>query len=140
MACWTSLFLIPKLLFSTTRHSRSFHRLDPRYQILTYFNDLALEGVEKLESMGGVMLDDQQHQTPLILRVFIRAGVFSVWRPTSKFAIQKMITGEGVGKGLDIKGKSALKGKYSGFVPFVSRRCVQCLPSPLPSPTLCSKR
>jgi len=30
-----------------------------------------------------------------------------------------MITGEGTGKGMDIKGKSATRGKWSGYVPFL---------------------
>ena len=42
-----------------------------------------------------------------------------VWRPTSSDAIRKMISGEGTGKGLDIKGKSAKCGAFSGFVPFM---------------------
>ncbi len=62
-------------------------------------------------------------QLPFIQRVFARAGVFSVWRPTSNDAIRKMMTGEGTGKGLDIKGKSAQRGKYSGFVPFLQIHC-----------------
>jgi len=99
--------------------ARSFHCLDPRWQILTFFNDLALEGVNNLESMEGIIPTENRLQVPLILRAFSRAGVFSVWRPTSNDAIRAMITGEGTGKGLDIKGKSALKGNYSGFVPFL---------------------
>ena len=54
-----------------------------------------------------------------MLRGFEKAGIFSVWRPTSLEAIRKMINNEGVGKGLDIKGKSAKRGIYSGFVPFL---------------------
>ena len=45
--------------------------------------------------------------------------VFSVWRPVSNDALRKMWLGEGVGKGLNIKGKSAKTGRLSGFVPFV---------------------
>ena len=44
---------------------------------------------------------------------------FSVWRPTSQDAVRMMITGRAVGKGLNIKGKSAKKGELSGFVPFL---------------------
>jgi len=99
--------------------ARSFYHLDPRWLILTFFNDLALEGVDNLKNTGGIVSCANKFQVPHILRSFARAGVFSVWRPTSNDAIRKMITGEGVGKGLDIKGKSALKGKYSGFVPFL---------------------
>ena len=32
----------------------SFHHLDPRFQILNFFNDLSLEGVENFESSGGI--------------------------------------------------------------------------------------
>ena len=44
---------------------------------------------------------------------------FSVFRPTSKDALRLMMGREGTGKGLNIKGKSAQKGKLSGFVPFL---------------------
>jgi len=44
---------------------------------------------------------------------------FAVYRPTSKDAIAKMLSGSAVGKGLNVKGKSAKKGVLSGFVPFV---------------------
>ncbi|CAK9088651.1 unnamed protein product [Durusdinium trenchii] len=44
---------------------------------------------------------------------------FVVYRPTSKDAIAKMLSGAAVGKGLNVKGKSAKKGVLSGFVPFV---------------------
>eukprot|EP00927_Polykrikos_kofoidii_P009032 TRINITY_DN13751_c0_g2_i1.p1 TRINITY_DN13751_c0_g2~~TRINITY_DN13751_c0_g2_i1.p1 ORF type:complete len:742 (+),score=110.74 TRINITY_DN13751_c0_g2_i1:89-2314(+) len=43
---------------------------------------------------------------------------FCVFRPTSNDAIAKMLSGKAVGKGLNIKGKSAKQGKLSGFVPF----------------------
>ena len=101
--------------------SRSFYHLDPRWQILTFFNDLALKGTVNLEEeSGGIVRSSFKYQIPCQLRIFNRVGVLSVWRPTSNEAIKYMMTGEGVGKGLDIKGKSAKKGKYSGFVPFVS--------------------
>eukprot|EP00928_Gymnodinium_smaydae_P068037 TRINITY_DN5108_c0_g1_i1.p1 TRINITY_DN5108_c0_g1~~TRINITY_DN5108_c0_g1_i1.p1 ORF type:complete len:923 (+),score=68.23 TRINITY_DN5108_c0_g1_i1:40-2808(+) len=44
---------------------------------------------------------------------------FSVYRPTSRDAIAKMLSGVAVGKGLNVKGKSAKKGALSGFVPFL---------------------
>lgn len=44
---------------------------------------------------------------------------FAVYRPTSKEAIAKMLGGNAVGKGLNVKGKSAKQGILSGFVPFV---------------------
>lgn len=44
---------------------------------------------------------------------------FAVFRPTSTEAIARMLSGSAVGKGLNIKGKSAKKNRLSGFVPFV---------------------
>jgi len=44
---------------------------------------------------------------------------FVVFRPTSRDAITKLISGQGVGKGLNVKGKSAKKGILSAFVPFL---------------------
>ena len=60
-----------------------------------------------------------QISSPLLAAIFSRASVFSVWRPTSLDAIRYMMLGQAVGKGLDIKGKSAKKGKLSAFVPFL---------------------
>mmetsp|Transcript_41451 Transcript_41451/g.86956 ORF Transcript_41451/g.86956 Transcript_41451/m.86956 type:complete len:1059 (-) Transcript_41451:124-3300(-) len=96
---------------------RSFRDLDPRFQILNFFNDLSLDGVEHFESQG--CRTKGAENVPKLLRVFIKSGIFSVWRPTSPDAIAKMITGEGTGKGLDIKGKSAKCGQFSGFVPYL---------------------
>merc|ERR1711881_537958 len=50
---------------------------------------------------------------------FDSASIMTVWRPTSNDAMRKMMEGSGVGKGLDIKGKSAKKGLLSAFVPFL---------------------
>eukprot|EP00577_Skeletonema_sp_RCC1716_P002534 CAMPEP_0113381314 /NCGR_PEP_ID=MMETSP0013_2-20120614/5229_1 /TAXON_ID=2843 ORGANISM="Skeletonema costatum, Strain 1716" /NCGR_SAMPLE_ID=MMETSP0013_2 /ASSEMBLY_ACC=CAM_ASM_000158 /LENGTH=945 /DNA_ID=CAMNT_0000263719 /DNA_START=15 /DNA_END=2852 /DNA_ORIENTATION=+ /assembly_acc=CAM_ASM_000158 len=94
---------------------KSFYRLDPRWQICNFFDDLAHEGLEGIDESGRIQLSS----LPFIMRAFSRVGVFSVWRPTSNEAIRRMITGEGTGKGMDIKGKSAIKGKFSGFVPFL---------------------
>jgi len=44
---------------------------------------------------------------------------FAVYRPCSKDSIAKMIGKVGVGKGLNVKGKSAKMNRLSGFVPFV---------------------
>merc|ERR1719399_36982 len=43
---------------------------------------------------------------------------FAVYRPTSRDSIAKMLGKVGLGKGLNIKGKSAKKNRLSGFVPF----------------------
>ena len=44
---------------------------------------------------------------------------FAVYRPCSRDSIAKMLGRVGVGKGLNVKGKSAKKNRLSGFVPFV---------------------
>jgi len=44
---------------------------------------------------------------------------FAVYRPTSRESITKMLSGKAVGKGLNVKGKSAKKNRMSGFVPFL---------------------
>lgn len=44
---------------------------------------------------------------------------FAVYRPTSRDAIAKMLSGTAVGKGLNVKGKSSKKNHLSGFVPFL---------------------
>jgi len=98
----------------------SFRHLDPRYQILKFFNDVAREGADKIEEADSIIREEATVSP--ILRAFFpmsRASAFSVWRPTSNDAIRKMMTGEATGKGLDVKGKSAKQGKLSGFIPFL---------------------
>jgi len=68
----------------------SFYRSDPRWQVYNFFK-----------------------------RLQPGASVFTVWRPTSVDAIRRMIAGDAVGKGLEIKGKSAHSGVLSGYVPFL---------------------
>ncbi|CAK0803197.1 unnamed protein product, partial [Prorocentrum cordatum] len=48
-----------------------------------------------------------------------RSDWFAVYRPTSRDAIALMIRGAAVGKGLNVKGKSAKRNRLSGFVPFL---------------------
>mmetsp|Transcript_18787 Transcript_18787/g.52487 ORF Transcript_18787/g.52487 Transcript_18787/m.52487 type:complete len:837 (+) Transcript_18787:293-2803(+) len=92
---------------------KHFRMLDPRFRILKFFNDVANEGAT------GTSVDFKRDHVSPLLKYFSRASVFTVWRPTSKDAIRRMMVGEGVGKGLDIKGKSAKRGKLSAFVPFL---------------------
>jgi len=133
----------PKERFEKWTHS--LRRCDPRYQILDFFDQVANRGADALVdcdvhktgkctqnclatdyagivrqkskrgSFAFASLDDAFAAST----VFNQAGVFTVWRPTSLDSIRKMICGDGVGKGLDIKGKSAKKGHFSGFVPFL---------------------
>ena len=55
----------------------------------------------------------------LFSKAFDATSILTVWRPCSNDAMRKMMEGTGVGKGLDIKGKSAKKGLLSAFVPFM---------------------
>ena len=57
--------------------------------------------------------------TSPLLPMFSIASVFPLWQPTSNDAIQKMMTTEAMGKGLDVKDKSVKKGILMGFVPFL---------------------
>jgi hypothetical protein len=93
----------------------TFRRTDPRYQISHFFNEVALLGSNAIVADGAV----NSHSISPLLRMFHRSSIFTVWRPTSNDAIRKMMKGTGTGKGLDIKGKSAKRGKLSGFVPFL---------------------
>jgi len=55
----------------------------------------------------------------LLSKIFNATSILTVWRPCSNDAMRRMMEGTGVGKGLDIKGKSAKKGSLSAFVPFM---------------------
>jgi hypothetical protein len=76
-----------------TRWLSSFRRLDPRYQIYKFFQDVAQEGVDNIIN--------SEFQQPALLKLLSRGS------------------GEATGKGLEIKGKSAKKGMLSSLVPFV---------------------
>jgi hypothetical protein len=91
----------------------SFYRCDPRWQILTFFNEVARDG-------GIAAMDENRNSgaNPLTA-LFSKANIFTVWRPTSNEAIKNMMLGIATGKGLDIKGKSAKCGNISSYVPFI---------------------
>mmetsp|Transcript_4948 Transcript_4948/g.5746 ORF Transcript_4948/g.5746 Transcript_4948/m.5746 type:complete len:231 (+) Transcript_4948:137-829(+) len=86
----------------------SFYHLDPRYQINKCFNDVARAGANRLCEDGKVMITEEAI-VPIALKYFREASAFSVFRPTSKDAIRKMMMGGAKGKGLEVKGKSAKK-------------------------------
>jgi hypothetical protein len=94
----------------------SFRRLDPRYKILSFFQTVAEQGVDKIVRASSMK---NLKEAPAILSWLNRASAFSVWRPTSRDAIHKMMSGEATGKGLEIKGKSAKCGCLSALVPFI---------------------
>lgn len=92
----------------------TFRKVDPRYQILKFFTEISQAGADEIEEKGL-----ETKNISILSKFFHKSSVFTVWRPTSYEAIKKMMTGEAVGKGLDIKGKSAKRGKLSAFVPFL---------------------
>lgn len=106
LTTWTRIFM----------WGSSIYRLDPRHQILRFFNDVARQGARDILNSGEVHASFRIDKK---IKMFQKSGVFTVWRPTSADAIRKMMTRDGVGKGLDIKGKSARKGDLSGYVPFL---------------------
>lgn len=124
--------LRPELREKVVNWLVSFHRLDPRYRILTFFNLVASDGADNLvnDEEDDILTDDPTVQSSrarrsftkaekLLLDAFSTTSVLTVWRPCSDTAMRKMMEGSGVGKGLDIKGKSARKGDLNGYVPFL---------------------
>lgn len=123
--------LRPELREKITNWLISFHRLDPRYKILTFFNLVASDGADNFvnDEDENILTDDvmeygQDRKSftkaeQLLKDAFNTTSILTVWRPCSNDAMRKMMEGTGVGKGLDIKGKSAKKGKLSGYVPFL---------------------
>ncbi|CAK9043335.1 unnamed protein product [Durusdinium trenchii] len=49
----------------------------------------------------------------------LQTSWFAVYRPTSRDALAKLLNQTAVGKGLNVKGKSAKRNHLSGFVPFL---------------------
>ena len=102
----------------------SFRRVDPRQQILDFFvsvDQIRDNQAVEARSARSLVTHLRSKGFPMSPRVFstVKASVFSIFRPTSVDAIRKMMMGQAVGKGLDIKGKSAKRGKLSAFVPFL---------------------
>lgn len=97
---------------SARRWLVSFARKDPRGQIREFFENLSKVDHEAMRG----------NESP--------PSAFTVWRPTNAMAIQRMMTGQATGKGLEIKGKSAKSGKLSGYVPYLQiheeRHKVKC--------------
>lgn len=93
----------------------SFAKSDPRWKIKRYFQNLVMSYEIRIDKKF-VFFQENALKGEISSA---RPAAFSIWRPTSMDAIRMMMLGVGTGKGLEIKGKSAKKGKLSGFVPFV---------------------
>jgi hypothetical protein len=85
----------------------SFGRSDPRSQIKHIFSSL-LSQVDTNSSTDIIVADQNQPSSPLLS--LFSSSVFTIWQPTSVIAIQCMMAGEAIGKGLKSKGKSSKAG------------------------------
>jgi hypothetical protein len=81
---------------------------DPRKLIADFYSDGDQHGPLGSHSRKGKKVDKSGE-----------TKWFVVYRPTSRDAISKMLNLVGVGKGLNVKGKSAKQGCLSGFVPYI---------------------
>jgi Domain found in Dishevelled, Egl-10, and Pleckstrin (DEP) len=95
-------FASPRATMPYRRWSFAFRKLDPRYQIMDFFTEVARTGTQPIEAgltRHSISLLDELRP---LLRFFPLnlASVFTVWRPTSYDAIRKMMTGDAVGKGI----------------------------------------
>ena len=85
----------------------SFTSSDPRKQLANFFLDGDNRG-----PLGYLL----EKGLPQAADPSAQSQHFAVYRPTSMDAIRMMMTGMATGKGLNVKGKSAKKGKLSGYV------------------------
>mmetsp|Transcript_76795 Transcript_76795/g.235024 ORF Transcript_76795/g.235024 Transcript_76795/m.235024 type:complete len:764 (-) Transcript_76795:368-2659(-) len=83
---------------------------DPRKLIADFYANGDSRGPAGTLAKHGLTADPKTYGT---------SQWFAVYRPCSQAAIAKMLSGGAVGKGLNVKGKSAKKGVLSGYVPFV---------------------
>lgn len=97
--------------------TKSFAKSDPRWSIMRFFQNFVMK-YEVKDNPGLLLINSHSFELKGDI-VDQRPAAFSVWRTTSMASIRMMMTGKGTGKGLDIKGKSAMRGKLSGYVPFV---------------------
>jgi len=82
------------------------YKSDPRKLISDFYRQGDTWGPKGAMSEGNVTKDGDSRW-------------FVVYRPCSRDSIAKMLGKVGVGKGLNVKGKSAKKNRLSGFVPFI---------------------
>jgi len=84
---------------------------DPRKSIYEFYQEGDLSGPAGFLRQSGASSVAGSADEP--------TSWFSVYRPCAPDSISKMIGREGVGKGLNVKGKSAKRNRLSGFVPFI---------------------
>lgn len=84
----------------------------PRHWILTHFRKVSQLREEK---------PDLAELNPVLRMRYLscQRTDLIVWRETKNVAIQKLMRGLAMGKGLEVKGNSAEAGKITGCVPFL---------------------
>merc|ERR1719313_1770329 len=87
------------------------YKTDPRKMIADFYRSGDKRGSR------GCCVHDSSFDPDMVPEID-KTEWFSVYRPTSRDAIAKMLSGNAVGKGLNVKGKSSKQGVLSGFVPF----------------------
>eukprot|EP00930_Biecheleria_cincta_P032164 TRINITY_DN22318_c0_g1_i1.p1 TRINITY_DN22318_c0_g1~~TRINITY_DN22318_c0_g1_i1.p1 ORF type:complete len:1340 (+),score=259.46 TRINITY_DN22318_c0_g1_i1:107-4126(+) len=92
---------------------RQNYKDDPRKSISDFY-----KSGDKTGPAGSCLLRNPRWH-PRQVKPSEKTSWFAVYRPTSRDAIAKMLSGVAVGKGLNVKGKSAKRGRQSGFVPFI---------------------
>ena len=97
------------ILSPRERWWRAFVQSDPRRHLAEYFK----EGDER----GPYGFLRSKGLRPMVTSE--ASEFFTVWRPTTIDAMRMLFEGTAVGKALNIKGKSALRGPLKGFVPFL---------------------
>lgn len=102
-----------RVLGSLDMLNQQNYTADPRTSILDFYRSGDRRGPR-----GACLLVDSAFNEDLVLPAE-RTDWFAVFRPTSRDAIAKMLSGVAVGKGLNVKGKSAKRGRQSGYVPFL---------------------
>jgi hypothetical protein len=122
--------------------THSVFEIDPRRQLGRYFRYSDEQGPMRSPAKRKIVRQLTRQLTSVseasISEVLCRSErtCFAVFRPTSLDAIRMMIEGRGTGKALNVKGKSAKRGRYAGFVPMVQisteehkRRCATAPPA-----------
>lgn len=100
-----------RVLGSLDLRQKEHYASDPRKAIADFYGSGDANGPLGVSSTNG---------SPIYRTLSdIQTDWFAVYRPTSRDALAKILNMTAVGKGLNVKGKSAKMNRLSGFVPFI---------------------
>jgi CRP-like cAMP-binding protein len=103
-------FEFERLLGPLSQLKQNQYASDPRKLIASFYSESDSRGPRGSLRLKGLEPEPERYG---------KSQWFVVYRPTSRDAIAKMLSGVAVGKGLNVKGKSSKQGILSGLVPFV---------------------